>query len=124
MKYLFRAFLISASLLLVACNHPSVPSDAQKVTRQPHIFPDYTDVTVPPNICPLNFAVQEGATDVVAQFTFPGGTRVFGDGQKVLIDEMEWKKMLKASKGKSMKVEVYAEVDGQWPLPSMSPKNP
>ena len=111
--YHFLSILVCVAIL-TACNHPSVPTNAQKENRLPRIFPDYTDVTIPPNICPLNFAVQEGATDVVANFTYPGGNLTYGKEQKVLIDEMEWKDMLKASKGKNMQVEVYAKVDGQW----------
>ena len=99
---------------IVACDHPTVPNNAQQESRLPHIYPDYTEVTIPFNICPLNFAVQEGASEVVAKFTYEGGGHVYGKNQKVLIDEMEWQDMLKASKGKSIQVDVYAKVDNTW----------
>ena len=103
-----------AAVLLAACNHPTVPTNAKQEGRLPKIYPDYTDVTIPCNICPLNFAVQEGASEVVAKFTDPEGEHVFGSGQKVLIDEDEWQYMLKAAKGKRIEVEVYAKVEGTW----------
>ena len=114
MKSLLTPLIAVAALLLGACTPPTVPTDAQKVARLPRIYPDFTNVTIPPNICPLNFAVQEGASDVVANFVYPDGNHTYGSGQKVLIDEMEWKDMLRATKGKSIQVEVYAKVDGQW----------
>ncbi len=106
--------ILAFAAIVASCGHPSVPTNAQKESRLPNIFPDYTEVTIPCNICPLNFAVREGASEVVAKFTYPGGEQIYGEEQKVLIDEQEWKKMLKASKGKSIGVEVYAKVNDQW----------
>lgn len=101
-------------VLLCACNHPQVPDNAKAEARLPRIYPDYTDVTIPCNICPLNFAVQEASDDVVARFTYPGGDYTYGDGDRVLIDENEWRDMLEASKGKSIKVEVFAKQADGW----------
>lgn len=115
MKLHHISFLTAlAAIVMAACTRPTVPTDAQKESRLPHIFPDYTDVTIPSNICPMNFAVQEGATEVVANIVCPGGEYTYGEGQKVLIAEEEWADILKASKGNSIQVEVYAKVDGRW----------
>lgn len=100
--------------LLAACNHPDVPTGAQQESRLPRIYPDYTEVTIPYNICPLNFAVQEGAEEVVANLKYPGGELTYGKEQKVQIDEDEWKNIMKASKGKSIEVDVYAKIAGTW----------
>lgn len=110
---IFYAFALV--VVMASCTrHPSIPSNAQKESRLPRIYPDYTEVTIPPNICPMNFAVQEGATEVVARLTYPGGETTYGDGEKVIIDEDEWKDILKAAKGKSIGVEVYAKIGGNW----------
>ena len=108
-------YVLTLAVIMASCTgHPSVPSNAQKESRLPKIYPDYTEVTIPSNICPMNFAVQEGATDVVARLTYPDGEQTYGDGQKVIIDEEEWKSILKSAKGKSITVEVYAKVGGVW----------
>lgn len=99
---------------LVACKHLDVPSDAQMESRLPKIYPDYTEVMVPANICPMNFAVQEGESETIARLTSPGGTYIYGDNQKVLIDETEWTDMLKSAKGKEIKVEVFAKIGDKW----------
>jgi hypothetical protein len=65
--------VIIAALLMACGQHLTVPSDVTMESRLPKIYPDYTEVTIPVNICPLNFAVQEGETDAMARFTFPGG---------------------------------------------------
>ena len=102
------------AVLLMACDHPAVPDHAQKEDRLPKISPDYTEVTIPCNICPLNFAVQEDVSDVVAKFSFPGGEFTYGKHQLVQIDEMEWKEMLRAAKGESIQVEVYGKTSSGW----------
>ncbi|MBR1667954.1 MAG: PD40 domain-containing protein [Bacteroidaceae bacterium] len=109
----FISILVAATML-IACNRPTVPTDAKQESRLPRIYPDYTEVTIPFNICPLNFAVQEGASEVVARLTYPGGEMTYGKDQKVLIDEEEWKEIMKASKGESIQVDVFAKVDGAW----------
>ena len=100
---------------LTSCSStPDVPTSYQQENRLPHITPDYTDVIIPSNIAPMNFAVQEGTETVVARFTSAAGEFTYGDGNKVMIDEEDWKKMLEASKGGSIKVDVFAEINGQW----------
>jgi hypothetical protein len=106
--------IFAAAALLIACNHPSVPSNAEKEARLPRISPDYTEVTIPANICPLNFVVQEGATEVVAKFSYPGGEMTYGDGQKIEIDDVDWEEMRKMAIGQSIEVEVFAKINNTW----------
>ena len=102
---LFLLFLVAA-----CSKHPSLPSSFTQVDTEPSIWPDYTDVTVPPNIAPLNFLV-DSVEDVVAQV----GSQVYGGkANKVKIDEDEWRKMLEESKGGSLSVTVYTKKDGKW----------
>ena len=104
-------------MLLSSCvSHPDVPSSAKDAKCQPDIFPDYCDVTVPCNIAPLNFMLPKDKFDeCVARFTTPDGKlQTYGDGVKVQIPEDEWHDMLDASKGKSIKVEVWGKKKGEW----------
>lgn len=104
-------------LLLSSCvSHPDVPSASKDAKSQPDIFPDYCDVTVPCNIAPLNFMLPKDAyEECVARITTPDGKQqTYGDGVKVQIPEDEWHDMLDASKGKSIKVEVWGRKKGEW----------
>ncbi len=95
-------------LTLTACtNHPSVPSTFTTENSLPSIYPDYTNVVVPPNIAPLNFGIRGNVADCVARFTFAGEQTTFGSDNKVLIDEDEWHTMLSSAKGGDIKVEVF-----------------
>ena len=104
-----------SQLIMTSCSStPAIPTTYQQETRTPKIFPDYTEVTVPCNIAPLNFSVQEGSDKVVARFTTSIGEFTYGDGNKVIIDDTDWHNMLDAEKGKSIKVDVFAEIGGSW----------
>ena len=119
-RYIYPHFLLLAvamSMLLSSCvNHPSVPSASKAVKSLPAIFPDYCDVTVPCNIAPLNFMLPaDEYEECVARITTPDGQQqTYGKGVKVQIPEEEWHTMLAASKGKSMKVEVWGRKNGEW----------
>ena len=112
-RYIYPYFLLLAvGLLLSSCvNHPDVPSSSKDTKRLPAIMPDYCDVTVPCNIAPLNFMLPaEEYEECVARISTPDGKQqTYGNGVKVQIPESEWHDMLDASKGMSMKVEVWGK---------------
>ena len=111
-------FLLAVAMLyLSSCtHHPDVPSEASVSSELPAIFPDYCDVTVPCNIAPLNFMLPASQyEECVARFSTPDGQQqTYGDGVKVQIPVAEWHEMLNASKGNSIKVEVWGKKDGEW----------
>ena len=113
----YTLLLAAALLILSSCtNHPDVPSASKEVKSLPDIFPDYCDVTVPYNIAPLNFMLPADQYEAcVARLTMPDGQQqTFGKGVKVQIPEAEWHNMLNASKGKSIKIDVWGKKEGEW----------
>ena len=113
----YLLFIAAAIWLLSSCaNHPDVPSSPKDAKCLPAIFPDYCNVTIPSNIAPLNFMLPADEYEAcVARLTMPDGSQqTYGDGVKVQIPESEWHEMLDASKGKSMKVEVWGKTKDEW----------
>ena len=114
----FNSLLLAVVFwLLSSCvNHPDVPSSSKETKSLPAIFPDYCDVTVPYNIAPLNFMLPADQYEAcVARLTTPDGQQqTYGKGVKVQIPESEWHEMLNASKGKSIKVEVWGRKIDEW----------
>lgn len=102
--------------LLTACKQEAVvPTDSRPATAALQMYPDYRDVTLPPNIAPLNFMVRNAADNYVATFEAKGRQVVAGrkDG-KIEIDTTEWRALTRAARGGDIKVTVYAETDGTW----------
>ena len=113
---LFHLFTFSLLLLSSCANRPDVPFSSKEVKSLPAIYPDYCNVTVPYNIAPLNFMLPADEYEAcVARVTTPDGQQqTYGHGVKVQMPEQEWHDMLNASKGKSLKVEVWGQKDGEW----------
>ena len=113
---LFHLFTFLLLLLSSCANRPDVPSSSKEIKSLPAIYPDYCNVTVPYNIAPLNFMLPADEYEAcVARITTPDGQQhIYGHGVKVQIPEQEWHDMLNASKGKSLKVELWGQKDGEW----------
>lgn len=121
MRHTYRLLplLLLCGYLLANCGkRPVEPSQYTQSKEKPVIFPDYTDVTVPPNIAPLNFKVMMGAAECVAKVTdASGATHLFGKGEKVCFGESEWRVLLEGARGKSLTVEIFAQKSGgEWTL--------
>lgn len=116
-KILSIISIITLSFILTACtSHPDVPSSARNTGKQPAIYPEYCNVTVPCNIAPLNFMLSDEAFDeCVARITTPdGNSQTYGEGRKVIIPEDEWQDILAASRGKDINVEVWGRKNDEW----------
>lgn len=99
--------------LMIACTQPKVPADYTTTDKVPDICPDYTDVTVPCNICPTNFYVRE-CDEAVARLTAGDISFTYGEGADIVIPEDDWAEMLNEAKGSAITVEVFARKDAQW----------
>ena len=107
-------------MLLTSCGHRSyeVPTSYTEADSAAHIYPDYTDIVIPANIAPLNFALAESEpTAVVAELTGEQGGRIVSGGGKSLkveIDSTEWRKLLQENRGADIRVCVYAQYPRGW----------
>ena len=74
---------------------------------EPVIFPDYSGVTVPSNIAPMNFLVED-VTDIQAVFYVEGSevARVKGKEGVIAVQQKKWKEILSSAIGASVSVEV------------------
>lgn len=68
----------------------------------PSIYPDYKDVSVPPNIAPLNFCVTDTASDVLVISFGNEKLTVYGEDNCYNIDEDAWHDLLKHAVGQSL----------------------
>ena len=76
---LFTA-LLALALTLGSCSRPAVPAESTPVNETAAIYPDYRDVTVPPNIAPLNIRITAAGSEFVASLTGGGRNLVAAAG--------------------------------------------
>lgn len=95
-------------LLLASC--ASSPDNLQQVDALPQIYPDYTGVTIPVNIAPMEFAMQSDDYDRVSViFKAKDGTEYEATGDNAVnIDADEWRSLLEKTQGDSLMVTVRA----------------
>lgn len=101
------------TLLLWGCSPGADPAQAEAVDAFPPVFPDYTFVTVPRSIAPLNMVVDDPSYEAV-RICFDSGTQVLtATGKSVVrIPGKRWKTLLRTAK--TLTVTVYALKETQW----------
>lgn len=105
-----RNIAISALVLLLAACSPKAPSAYSSLNTAPKIFPDYTDVTIPQNIAPMNFMIEDPA-DAYVTVIKAGDRQVSIKGKEVRIPLSKWRKLTTAQE---ITVQVYARNAGKW----------
>lgn len=107
-----RLLVIIATAVLVACGN-RIPETFNESGDMPHIYPDYTNVTIPVNIAPLTFEAEGKADGIIARLAV-GEVEVICGGTKVQPNSDDWKKLTENAKGKSINVEVYIQRGDEW----------
>jgi hypothetical protein len=86
------------------------------VDRLPSIKPDYTNVTVPPNIAPLNFIIEEPGEAFFVRLTGGSGPAIEIASRKpvIKIPLSKWKKLLSDNAGRSYRMDISVKQGKQW----------
>lgn len=104
--------------LICLCCCSLEPKNVQTATTALEIYPDYSDVTIPCNLAPLNFVVRgEQVEAVQAQVGTPGceaDITTLSAGNKVMWDEAQWHAAMARHLGDTLQAIVTARVGGQW----------
>jgi hypothetical protein len=106
--------LLTLAALGLSCGRAVPPGQSTAVDRPPRIHPDYTDVTIPPNIAPLNFQVQEAGQRyfVRAHSTNGAPLQVGGRSSKIRLPSGAWHSLLAANRGQPLYFDIYVQTAG------------
>ena len=109
---LYLAFLFP---FLVSCSTrpTSLPTTYTEVSDSVRIYPDYCDVTIPPNIAPMNFMVVDTLADAFVA-DIEGVVCGAGKDGKMDIDSTAWRCLLAEHRGKALRVSLYAHREQGW----------
>lgn len=97
---------------ITACN--SLPENVVKVHCKPKIYPDYTDVTIPVDIAPLNFYLAGECERLDVTVRGNNGGMLHVNGCYADFDIDEWHSIVRANRGGKLKVTVCAKQNGEW----------
>jgi hypothetical protein len=106
-------FLIEI-FFLVSCNTDNF-ENISELDREPVIEPDYSGITIPANIAPLNFIILENGEYFKISATNSNGRQISvrsSDGI-VRFPQKLWRKFLSESQGGKIEIEIFSEDKGQ-----------
>ena len=104
---------VLVACMLFACS--SRPENVQHADQLPEIYPDYTGVTVPVGIAPLNFSMADDSfTDIDVEVKGKKGGSLHANGSFADFDIDEWHQLLAENRGSQLLVSVSARKEGQW----------
>ena len=105
-----------ALILFYNCSNQPL-GNVPMIDQFPKLEPDYSGLTIPPNIAPLNFMIKELGSAYSATFSVGAATQFkinSGDG-KIRISELKWKDLLINNIGKELKVDIFVKDKlGKW----------
>lgn len=116
MKKTILLYMLLALFCCSACNDKE-PVAEVTLDHMPNIFPDYTNVTIPTNIAPLNFCLTD-TTETAVAVLICGDKKIITSTRngKFLFAEKEWKQLIESAKGKDIEVKVYRKDANKWSL--------
>ncbi len=105
---------IFTGLILNACSGKT--PICQVVAREVTILPDYSGITIPPNIAPLNFTIKESGEKYLVRLSAGSGETmtISSSTGKIRIPDKKWKRLLQLCKGKKMFVDIFVKKDSNW----------
>lgn len=100
----------TATIVVSGCkpfDYENIPSTG----REPLIEPDYSAVTIPKNIAPMNFTILEDGNSFIIRVKSPGVTtiKLKSPNGIVRFPVKLWKNMLAESKGGRIEIEIISE---------------
>ncbi|HWI59104.1 MAG TPA: hypothetical protein VNZ22_17895, partial [Bacillota bacterium] len=103
------------SLVLLLLGSSAVPAQtagtASTHRGAPHLFPDYVGVSIPPNIAPLNFRVEEPGTHYRVEIRSRQGKPILlaGRSPSLEIPRKAWQELLRANSGQPLYLDVSVQ---------------
>lgn len=98
-----------ALILLVSCikSHKNINESG----RDPIIEPDYSGVTIPRNIAPMNFIIKEDGSSFTIKASSPGGFQLIIESSDGIVSfpERLWKKLLNNNQAGKIQIEISSE---------------
>ena len=106
-----KILIIILLFLALSCSGP-VPDCNKQLSSCPVLFPDYTDITIPCNIAPLNFYVK-GSDRISVLVKGKSEYRFSSRSSLIEFPLKKWKKMLENEKGNILDIFVIAKSNGE-----------
>lgn len=113
-------FKVAVALLCVCaltnCG-TKVPDNAKNISEEITTYPDIKEVTIPKNIAPLNFQIEDECDDAIVEIINAKGNRLIvkaNSENEIIMDLDEWGKILSESDESGIECIPYLKKKGKW----------
>jgi hypothetical protein len=112
MKRIHSIILSALLIFLGSCS--GIPGIFTEENRPPELFPDITEVTIPVNIAPMNFRINESSEKIIAVLEGTNNKLILRGRNTIKIPGSKWRKLLEKNSGSSILVTLYTKNDKGW----------
>lgn len=124
LRYLIILVLVELTVFLTTGCSREIGENISTESVKAVIEPEYTDVTIPPNIAPMNFSIKENGASyrVVATSGKTGFKIVVNSADGIIRFPLrKWRKLIAESVGDSMSVRIFSFQEGHGTTRSYKP---
>lgn len=111
-RHTIGTFALLCGVLLAGCT-ATVPQQYTEVNEPPVIHPNYSDITIPYNIAPLNVAYEMDGKEFVTELK-AGERSLITKGKQTDWKIKQWQEFLSSVKGQTVEGYVYVKTDKGW----------
>ena len=114
---LFFACIVVVTLYFGCKSEKPNLENCTSIERKPVISPDYTDTTLPPNIAPTNFVIEEPASEYFVRISSEQceDIDILSHYSNIRIPAKPWKRLLSQNRDKSLLITIFIrDKDGKW----------
>ena len=112
-----KSYFIYALFLSVLISCSSAPEgDIETLDKHAHIYPDYAELSIPVNIAPLNFVIEEKGDVYFVKLKTESGQELnsFSKDGTICFAEKKWKKLLKDNVGQTITYKIFVKEGSSW----------
>ena len=112
MQYKYFLRILLGAFILTGCV-AETPKDYVETDSLPIIYPEYSDITIPYNIAPLNIAYEMEGEGFVTELKVDNRSLVM-KGKKTDWKIKQWRELLSSAKGRNIELYAYVKTDRGW----------
>ncbi len=110
-RMVILATIVAPMFALLGCSYVK---DPVRTGDEVSIYPDYTDVVLPPNISPLNFKILNDGSRFVTTLKGERSGEITVSGREVRFPLKKWKALLDANAGGRLTCQINVKKGGKW----------
>ena len=115
-KSLIKYYSCSIFILLTAISCQTKIPFFYELDKVASINPDYSSITIPPNIAPLNFRIDDAAEKYIVRFYNSDGIdfSIRSRDGEINIPKKKWQKLLSVSNSRQYNMDILAKQSDKW----------